>query len=186
MELARLRIKDIDFSSNLIFVRSAKQDKDRSTILSESIKEDLVLHLDKVKEIHENDLKAGYGEVYLPNALERKFPNAPREWGWQYVFPSLKLSVDPRSGKVRRHHISEKSIQNAVKNAAKKAKAVKHVTVHTFRHSFATHLLIGGVNIREIQDLLGHKNVETTMVYTHVLRDMSNSPKSPLDTLYDR
>lgn len=184
MELARLRIKDIDFGSGLIFVRSGKGDNDRSTILPECIKQKLCSHLEEVKAIHEEDVEAGYGDVYLPDGLERKYPHAAKDWGWQYVFPALKLSVDPRSGKVRRHHISEKSIQNAVRNAVKKAGLVKHATVHTLRHSFATHLLMDGVNIREIQDLLGHKNIETTMIYTHVLRDMSNAPRSPLDNIY--
>ncbi|MGO8989305.1 MAG: tyrosine-type recombinase/integrase [bacterium] len=116
--------------------------------------------------------------------MERKYPNAAKEWGWQYVFPSSKRSVDPRSGKIRRHHVSEKAIQNAVKEALKKAGIVKHASVHTLRHSFATHLLMNGVNIREIQSLLGHKHLETTMIYTHVIRDMVSIPKSPLDNLY--
>lgn len=184
MELCRLRVKDIDFDSCLVFVRGGKGDKDRTTMLPACTKEALRVHLDKVKVLHENDLAAGHGEGYLPGALERKYPNAAKEWGWQYVFPSAKLSVDPRSGKIRRHHISEKTVQDAVRATAKKAKIVKHATVHTLRHSFATHLLMNGVNIREVQELLGHKNVETTMVYTHVLRDMSNIPKSPLDYIY--
>ena len=184
MELARLRVKDIDFGSNLIFVRDGKGDKDRSTILPEAIKLPLQSHLEKAKLLHDEDLKSGHGDVYLPDALDRKYPNAGKEWYWQYVFPSLKLSVDPRSGKIRRHHISEKTIQNIVRNAAKKAGIDKHVTVHTLRHCFATHLLMNGVNIREVQELLGHKNVETTMIYTHVMRDMANAPKSPLDMLY--
>jgi integron integrase len=184
MELARLRVKDIDFKANLIFVRGSKQDKDHSTMLPERVKDKLHSHLQEVKSLHEKDLEAGYGEVYLPDALERKYPNAAKDWCWQYVFPAANRSVDPRSGKIRRHHISEKSIQNAVKNATKEAGIAKHVTVHTLRHSFATHLLMNGVNIRQIQELLGHKHVETTMVYTHVLRDMVNTPKSPLDNLY--
>ena len=184
MELARLRVQDIDFDSGLIFVRSGKGDKDRSTILPECIKQKLCSHLEEVKAIHKKDLEAEYGGVYLPDGLVRKYPHAEKEWNWQYVFPSSKLSLDPRSGKIRRHHISERSIQNAVRNAVKKAGLVKHATVHTLRHSFATHLLMDGVNIREIQDLLGHKNIETTMVYTHVLRDMSNIPKSPLDNIF--
>jgi integron integrase len=183
MELFRLRIKDIDFGAGLILVRAAKGDKDRSTILPVGIREALRQHLNEVKALHERDLAAGFGEVYLPDALARKYPNAAREWKWQYAFPSAKLSVDPRSGKVRRHHLSEKSIQNTVAAAVRKAGIAKHVTVHTLRHSFATHLLMNGVNIREIQELLGHKNVETTMIYTHVLRDMANAPTSPLDLL---
>ena len=186
MELIRLRVKDIDFDSNLLFVRGSKGDKDRSTILPGYIKPQLQLHLEKVKALHEKDLKSGYGDVYLPDALGRKYPNAGKEWGWQYVFPSSKLSVDPRSGMIRRYHMSEKTIQNTVRDAVKKAGIVKHATVHTLRHSFATHLLQNGVNIREVQSLLGHKNVETTMIYTHVIRDMSNAPQSPLDALYDK
>ncbi|MFH0791173.1 MAG: tyrosine-type recombinase/integrase, partial [Candidatus Omnitrophota bacterium] len=152
----------------------------------ECLKDSLRLHLEEVKLLHEKDLKDGYGGVYLPDALERKYPNAAKDWRWQYVFPAAGRSIDPRSGKIRRHHISEKSIQNMVRNAAGKAGFVKHATVHTLRHSFATHLLMDGVNIREIQELLGHKNVETTMIYTHVMRDMSNVPKSPLDTLMEK
>jgi integron integrase len=186
MELARLRVKDIDFGQYLIFVRGSKGDKDRTTILPQTIKDTLKKHLDEVKKLHDKDLAGGYGEVFLPDALERKYPNAAKEWGWQYVFPSSKLSVDPRSGKIRRHHIAEKTIQNAVKEAVKKAGIVKHASVHTLRHSFATHLLMNGVNIREIQNLLGHKHVETTMIYTHVLRDMVSVPRSPLDNLYNK
>jgi integron integrase len=184
MELARLRVKDIDFGQNLIFVRGSKGDKDRMTILPQAVKDILKSHLAEVKKLHDKDLAEGYGEVYLPDALERKYPNAAKEWGWKYVFPSSKLSVDPRSGKIRRHHISEKTIQNAVKEAVRKAAIVKNASAHTLRHSFATHLLMNGVNIREIQDLLGHKHVETTMIYTHVIRDLVNIPKSPLDALY--
>jgi len=184
MELARLRVKDIDFDSNLIFVRASKGDKDRTTILPQAVKDKLKLHIDQVKLLHDKDLAGGHGEVYLPDALERKYPNAAKEWGWQYIFPASKLSVDPRSGKIRRHHISEKTIQNAVRDAVEKAGIVKQASVHTLRHSFATHLLMNGVNIREVQNLLGHKSVETTMIYTHVMRDMKNAPQSPLDALY--
>jgi integron integrase len=186
MELARLRVKDIDFSASLVFVRNSKGDKDRTTMLPESVAASLRSHLERVKVIHEKDLALGYGEVFLPDALGRKYPNAAREWGWQYIFPSSKLSVDPRSGKIRRHHINEKTVQNAVKEAVKKSGIVKHASVHTLRHSFATHLLMNGVNIREIQNLLGHKHLETTMIYTHVLRDMVSVPKSPLDNLYNK
>ncbi len=184
-ELCRMRVLDIDFDGKLLVVRNAKGDKDRSTILSEAVKEPLRLHLPKVKVLHDRDLAAGHGEVYLPGALARKYPHAAREWKWQYVFPSATLSVDPRSGKVRRHHISDKGIQSAIGTAVKKAGIMKHATVHTLRHSFATHLLMKGVNIREVQELLGHKSVETTMIYTHVVRDMQNAPKSPLDQLYE-
>jgi len=183
MEFVRLRVMDIDFNMRVLTVRSGKGDKDRTTVLPETVKDRLRVHIEKAKALHEKDLKAGYGEVYLPDALERKFKNAAKEWGWQFVFPSARLSVDPRSGKIRRHHISETAVQAAVKNAIRKAGIAKHATVHTLRHSFATHLLMKGVNIREIQDLLGHKNVETTMIYPHVLRDMSNAPRSPLDAL---
>ncbi|MDI6744552.1 MAG: integron integrase [Thermodesulfovibrionales bacterium] len=184
MELARLRVKDIDFDANAIFVRSGKGDKDRATVLPAAVKEKLREHLKEVKTLYEQDIAKGHGEVFLPDALSRKYPNMGKEWAWQYVFPSSKLSVDPRSGKTGRHHISDKSIQTAVKNAVYMTGIPKHASVHTFRHSFATHLLQSGVNIREVQSLLGHKNVETTMIYTHVLRDMSNAPQSPLDALY--
>jgi len=185
MELARLRVMDIDFGMQLITVRSGKGDNDRTTVLSELVKDRLRDHIERVKALHEKDLAAGYGEVYLPDALAKKYSNTGKDWGWQYVFPSARLSVDPRSGKIRRHHISETAIQSAIANAVKKAGIVKHATVHTLRHSFATHLLMKGVNIREVQSLLGHKSVETTMVYTHVLRDMKNAPQSPLDDLYN-
>jgi integrase len=136
-----------------------------------------------MRELHVKDISEGHGEVYLPEALERKYPNASKEWKWQYVFAARNLSVDPRGDKVRRHHISESAIQGALSRAVKKAGISKRASVHTLRHSFATHLLMNGVNIREIQDLLGHKSVETTMIYTHVLRGMTNAPQSPLDSL---
>ena len=183
-ELTCLRVKDIDFKSGVIFIKSGKGDKDRTTILPEYLKEELNKYVQGVKKLHEKDLAVGYGEVWLPNALDRKYPKAAREFGWQFTFPSIKLSPDHISGKIRRFYISPKTIQNTMSKAVKKAGIVKHATVHTLRHSFATHLLVNGVNIREVQNLLGHKNVETTMVYTHVLRSMSNVPKSPLDILY--
>ncbi len=183
MELTRLRVKDVDFGSNLIIVRNAKGDKDRSTILPEAVKSQLKKHLEKVKELHKEDIAAGYGEVYLPDALARNYPNAAKEWHWQYVFPSSNLSVDPRSGKIRRHHKSDKAIRSAMHSALKKTSIAKHASVHTLRHSFATHLLMKGVNVREIQQLLGHKNVETTMIYLHVIRELSGAPESPLDSL---
>jgi integron integrase len=185
MELARLRIKDIDFDATTIFVRSGKGDNDRSTVLPQAVKDRLQKHLEGVRLLHGRDLSQGYGSVKLPDALARKYQNAATEWGWQYVFPSSTLSVDPRSGRVGRHHISDTSIQKAFKNALQKTKIVKHASVHTLRHCFATHLLQIGVNIREVQSLLGHKHVETTMIYTHVLRDMAHAPQSPLDALYD-
>ncbi|MDF7827119.1 tyrosine-type recombinase/integrase, partial [Pontiellaceae bacterium B12227] len=140
-------------------------------------------HLQQVKGLHERDLKAGHGAVYLPGALDKKYPKAPFEFKWQYVFPAARLSVDPRSGKTRRHHVSEKVMQHALSKAVKAAEIYKHVTIHTLRHSFATHLLMNGTNIREVQELLGHKSLETTMIYTHVVKEMSNKPKSPLDLL---
>lgn len=183
MELARLRVQDVDFDRATLYIRGGKGDKDRTTILPKTLVEPLKQHLVEVKGLHEEDLAKGYGEVYLPDGLERKYSNAGKEWPWQYVFPSDRLSVDPRSGKVRRHHLSDSAIQQTMARAVSRAGLAKHATVHTLRHSFATHLLMKGVNIREVQDLLGHKNVETTMIYTHVLRDMANAPVSPLDDL---
>ena len=183
MELARLRVKDVDMDLKTLTVRSGKGDKDRTTILPAAVKEQLKNHLTEVKKLHESDLACGYGEVHLPDALGRKYPNAGKEWAWQYVFPANKLSVDPRSGKVWRHHIGDSAIQEMIKKAIKNSAIPKHGSVHTLRHNFATQLLMNGVNIREVQELLGHKNVETTMIYTHVLRDMSHAPKSPLDAL---
>lgn len=186
MEVARLRVQDIDFQQHLIFVRSSKGDKDRTTILPDGIIMQLQNHLQEVKQLHEKDIQSGHGRVFLPDAIARKYPNASEEWKWQYVFPSPQISTDPRSGIYRRHHLSAKSIQNAVKNAVTKAGINKLATVHTLRHSFATHLLQDGVNIREIQELLGHKHVETTSIYTHVLRDITKVPRSPLDKLLER
>lgn len=182
-ECARLRVHDLDFSEELVFVRSGKGDRDRSTILAKQLRDELKSHLEKVKRLHERDLLEGYGEVVLPNALDRKYPNACREWGWQYVFPSARLSVDPRSKKIRRHHVSDAGIQKAMKRAVGKAGLVKHASVHTLRHSFATHLLLNGVDLRQIQEYLGHKSVETTMIYTHVVKDMRTPATSPLDML---
>ncbi|VGO22982.1 integron integrase [Pontiella sulfatireligans] len=182
-ETIRLRVQDLDFENDLLFVRSGKGDKDRATLLPDSLTADLKEHLKKVKDLHERDLKKGFGAVYLPGALDKKYPNAPREFKWQYVFPAKNLSVDPRSGKTRRHHVSEKVMQGALSKAVKAAEIYKHATVHTLRHSFATHLLMGGTNIREVQELLGHKSLETTMIYTHVVKEMSSKPKSPLDLL---
>jgi integron integrase len=184
MELMRLRVQDIDFGADLIFVRASKQDKDRSTILPQKIKQVLQQHLEDVRLIHQKDLSCGYGEVNLPQGLVKKYPNAAKDWKWQYVFPASSLSIDPYDGKVRRHHLDVSVVQKAVSRALKEAQINKLASVHTLRHSFATHLLQKGVNIREIQELLGHKHVETTMIYTHVMRDLANAPKSPLDELY--
>jgi integron integrase len=182
MECMRLRIKDIDFGLGQIIVRDGKGGKDRRTMLPDTLREPLQAHLHRVKLLHEHDLSQGQGEVYLPYALERKYPNANREWAWQYVFPATGLSKDPRTGRVRRHHLSETSLQKAVKRAAKMAGINKPVSPHTFRHSFATHLLEAGYDIRTVQELLGHKDVRTTMIYTHVLNRGWLTVRSPLDT----
>jgi integron integrase len=185
MELARLRVQDVDFDMGTLLIRGAKGDKDRAVMLPKATVPDLKEHLALVKALHEADLAKGHGDVFLPYALERKYPNAGKEWRWQYVFPSRTLSVDPYSGQVRRHHVSDSTVQNAVAGAVRAAGIAKHATAHTLRHSFATHLLMKGVNIREVQELLGHKSVETTMIYTHVLRNMSDAAASPLDDLLE-
>ncbi len=181
IECARLRVKDIDFGLNQIIVRDGKGNKDRITVFPEDIKGALAEHLNYVKKLHEKDLQDGYGTVYLPNALSRKYKNADKEWGWKYVFPSKTLSIDPRNGIKRRHHIHLNSIHKSLKNACRLAGIVKPVSAHTLRHSFATHLLQDGYDIRTIQELLGHKNVETTMIYTHVLNKGGRAVHSPLD-----
>ena len=181
MECLRLRVKDIDFAYRQLVVRDGKGQKDRVTLLPDRLHAPLRLHLAKVKALHEEDLARGYGSVFLPFALERKYPNAPREWHWQYVFPAARISVDPRSGIERRHHAQEKGLQNAIKEAVRAAGITKPASCHSLRHSFATHLLEGGYDIRTIQELLGHKDVETTMIYTHVLNRPGSSVKSPAD-----
>jgi len=181
MECVRLRVQDLDFSASQLTVRGGKGDKDRLTMLPESVQPDLREHLKLVKIIHDRDLADGYGRVYLPPALSRKYPSASKQWIWQYVFPAPGLSKDPRSGIIRRHHIHSTAFQKALKKAVHLAGINKRVTSHTFRHSFATHLLEDGYDIRTIQELLGHKSVETTMIYTHVLRKGGKGVKSPLD-----
>ncbi|MGA9351364.1 MAG: integron integrase [Anaerolineae bacterium] len=181
MECVRLRVKDLDFAQRAIVIRDAKGDQDRVTMLPESLIAPLQEHLLRVKRLHEEDLAKGYGAVYLPYALERKYPSADREWTWQYVFPAQRLSVDPRSGVVRRHHVDESGLQKAVREAARLAGIPKPVSPHTFRHSFATHLLENGYDIRTVQKLLGHKDVKTTMIYTHVLQRGGLAVRSPLD-----
>ncbi len=182
MECLRLRVKDIDFGQNHILVRDAKGMKDRATLFPENLQGPLREHLARVKLIHREDLAKGYGRVYLPYALERKYPAASKEWGWQYVFPARGLSIDPRSGKKRRHHVGEAVLQSTVRAAARLIELDKPVNVHTFRHCFATHLLEAGYDIRTVQELLGHKDVSTTMIYTHVMNKPGLYVKSPLDT----
>jgi integron integrase len=181
MEAVRLRVKDLDFSRFEIAVRDGKGEKDRLTMLPRSLVAALKLQVENVQQLHSHDLKRGYREVYLPYALERKYPNAAKDFIWQYIFPADKLSIDPRSGKTRRHHINEQNVQRAVKTAVRKAGVTKNGTCHSFRHSFATHLLEDGYDIRTVQELLGHKDVRTTMIYTHVLNKGGRGVRSPLD-----
>jgi integron integrase len=181
MEGVRLRIKDIDFKYKSITVRDGKGQKDRVTMLPEKIALPIILQIEKAKIIHQQDLDDGFGTVYLPYALQRKYINAAKDWRWQYVFPAPHLSIDPRSGKKQRHHISENHIQRKVRLAVKKAGIAKPASCHTLRHSFATHLLEDGYDIRTVQELLGHKDVRTTMIYTHVLKQGGWAVKSPLD-----
>lgn len=181
MEVLRLRVKDVDFARNEILIRDGKGMKDRVTMLPMRLAEPLRRHLAVVRATHRAELEQGRGDVWLPFALARKYPKAPLEWGWQYVFPASGLSVDPRSGAVRRHHLDEKRVQRNFKRAAREAGIVKQVSPHTLRHCFATHLLESGQDIRTVQELLGHSDVKTTMIYTHVLNRGGLAVLSPLD-----
>ncbi len=181
MECVRLRVKDIDFPRHEIVVREGKGNKDRVIMLPATLVPALQSHLEKVQRLHAQDLDAGFGEVYLPHALARKYPKAAKDWGWQYVFPSSSRSRDPRSEAVRRHHVSEQAYQRAIKHAVRAAEIAKPATSHTLRHSFATHLLEAGYDIRTVQELLGHEDVATTQIYTHVLNRGGLAVRSPLD-----
>ncbi len=186
MECIRLRIQDIDFGQRQLFIRSGKGGKDRTTFLPRLVQDELHEHIEHVKKLHRRDLEQGFGEVYLPNALARKYSKGAWETPWQYVFPGKSRSIDPRSKKERRHHVLESGLQKAVKAGVRKSGIDKRATVHTLRHSFATHMLENGVNIRVLQDLLGHADVKTTEIYTHVMRKDIDGLQNPLDRLYSQ
>jgi integron integrase len=181
LEVLRLRIKDVDFAARLLIVREGKGAKDRRTMLPDSLQQPLRAQIEEVRRIHRKDLAADRGDVWLPDALERKYANAGREFAWQYLFPASRLALDPRSGIERRHHLDESAVQRPVKGAVREAGIEKNAGCHTLRHSFATHLLEDGYDIRTIQELLGHKDVKTTMIYTHVLQRGGRGVRSPLD-----
>jgi integron integrase len=183
LEGLRMRVQDLDFEMRQVTVRDGKGAKDRYTVLPQALVAPLREHLVEVQRTHQDDLRDGGGTVYLPGALDRKYPNAAREWGWQYVFPARSRSRDPRSGVVQRHHLDEATINKPIKAAVARVGITKRVSSHTFRHSFATHLLQRGADIRTIQELLGHNDVSTTMIYTHVLRQGGSGTQSPLDCL---
>jgi integron integrase len=183
MECVRLRVKDLDLSRGEIRLNDAKGQRGRVTMLPATLEAPLRRHLERVRLLHLRDLAEGFGRVRLPEALDRKYPNAGREWGWQWVFPAARRSVDPRDGVVRRHHLSETVVQRAVKQAVGRSGIAKPASCHTLRHSFATHLLLAGYDIRTVQELLGHRNVKTTMIYTHVLNKGGRGVQSPLDAV---